>query len=78
SAPRWPAAWAGSRVDADGGQAGGLGQPEQQVGVLDRLAGRALAEVVLRRHDHDAVRAGVDGGGHVDAVGPVHRLGVGE
>ena len=35
------------------GQAGGLGQAEHEVGVLHRLAGRALAEVVDRADDDD-------------------------
>jgi hypothetical protein len=35
-------------------QPGGLGEPEREVRVLHRLAGRALAEVVDRA-DHDRV-----------------------
>src|SRR5438874_71271 len=57
--------WAGppSRVHPDRGEAGGLGEADQDVGALDGLARRPLHEVVEgAEHDHPA-GAGIGAGG---------------
>ena len=59
------------------GQAGGLGQPEHEVHVLDRLAGGALDEVVLDDEDDRHVAALRTVHGDAADVDGAHRARVG-
>ena len=70
-APRPWRSW----VHPDQGQAGGLGQPEGQVGALDGLPGGALGQVVDGGDGHDPTGAGVVAGREVGAVRSQGRLG---
>src|SRR5262249_32188198 len=64
----WPPGQPLSRREALCGEAGGFGRAGHEVGGRDRLARRALAEVVQGGDDHRAPGVAVGGGLQVDRV----------
>src|SRR5262245_10058792 len=71
---RNPRVEGGSYREADGRQAGGLLQPERDVGRLERSARRPLGQVVDRAEGDDVAGALVVARGHVGAVRAERRL----